>query len=58
MFGEQTGYQIVTKTRPDISQYATFEFYTWIWHWVETEEIRRVGRWLGVAENIGQVMCF
>ena len=33
IFGDQTGYQAITNIRPDISQYASFSFYQWVWHW-------------------------
>ena len=32
VFGEQTGFQVLTQRRPDISEYASFHFYSWIWH--------------------------
>ena len=57
-FSHQTGYQIITNIRPDISQYATFGFYQWIWHWDELSKQKQLGRWLGVAQSIGPVMTF
>ena len=58
VFGEQTGYQIITQLKPDISQYASFDFYSWVWHWDETLKVKKLGRWLGVAETVGPVMTF
>ena len=58
VFGEQTGYQIITQIKPDISQYASFHFYSWVWHWDETLKVKTVGKWLGVAETVGPVMTF
>jgi len=58
IFGEQTGYQIITQIKPDISQYACFHFYSWVWHWDETLKVKTVGKWLGVAETVGPVMTF
>ena len=58
LFGEQTGYQIITQCKPDISQYATFHYYSWVWHWDEVSKVKRVGKWLGVAETVGPVMTF
>ena len=58
VFGEQTGYQSITNIRPDISQYASFAFYQWIWHWDELKKQKQLGRWLGVAENVGPIMTF
>ena len=57
-FGERTGFEVITQTRPDISEYASFNFYAWIWHWDETNRTKSIGRWLGVAESIGAVMTF
>ena len=57
-YGNQPGYQRLTNLKPDISQYASFGFYEWIWHWDETEKVKQLGRWLGVAENVGPIMTF
>ena len=58
LFGEQTGYQIITQLKPDISQYASFPFYSWVWHWDEISKQKYIGRWLGGAETVGPVMTF
>ena len=58
LFGEQTGYQIITNLKPDISQYASFHFYSWVWHWDELSKQKSIGKWLGVAETIGPIMTF
>ena len=42
----------------DISQYACFHFYSWVWHWDETLKVKTVEKWLGVAETVGPVMTF
>jgi len=58
LFGDQTGYQIITQLKPDISQYASFDFYAWVWHWDEISKQKKPGRWLGVAETVGPIMTF
>ena len=30
IFGERTGFEVFTQTRPDISEYTSFTFYFWI----------------------------
>ena len=37
-FGDQTGYQIITQQKSDISQYASFDFYSWVWYWDEVSK--------------------
>ena len=32
IFGERTGFEVITQTRPDISEHASFTFYSWRWH--------------------------
>ena len=51
LFGDQTGYQIITQIKPDISQYASFDFYSLVWHWDEVSKQKTIGRWFGVAET-------
>ena len=57
-YGNQPGYQRITNIKPDISQHATFGFYDWVWHWDEVKKAKHLGRWLGVAENVGPIMTF
>ena len=57
-YGKQPGYQRITNLKPDISQHASFGFYDWIWHWDEVQKVKQLGRWLGVAENVGPIMTF
>ena len=58
IFGERTGFEVITQTRPDISEYASFTFYSWISHWDEQARFNTIGRWLGVVESVGPVMTF
>ena len=57
-FGGQTSYQIITQLKPDISQYASFDFYSWVWLWYEVSNQNSDGRWLGVAETVGPITLF
>ena len=57
-YGNQPGYQWLTNLKPDISQYASFGFYDWVWHCDEGQKVKKLGRWLGVAENVGPIMTF
>jgi hypothetical protein len=50
----RTGYEDVTGEMPDISEWVDFDFYDWIWYHdpsdtmaETTEEIRKLGKWLG-----------
>ena len=58
LYGPQPGYQRLTNLKPDISQHASFGFYDWVWHWDEAMKFKQLGRWLGVAENVGPIMTF
>ena len=58
LFGDQTGYQIITHTKLDIPQYASFGFYSLLWHRDEVSKQKAVGRWLSVAETVGPIMTF
>ncbi len=58
VYGHQPGYQRITNIKPDISQHASFGFYDWVWHWDEVSKMKLLGKWLGVAENVGPIMTF
>ena len=57
---DRTPLELLTGITPDISEYLPFDFYGW----VKYQDVRGggtendIGRWLGVAENIGQGMCY
>lgn len=56
-----TPFELVTGNTPDISEYISFEWYQPIWYYDSTsfpEPARHLGRWIGVAHNTGQAMCF
>lgn len=43
---------------PDISKYVIFKWYQWAYYWDEIEKEKKLCRWLGVASNVGQSMCY
>lgn len=46
---------------PDISEYAHFEWMEWVWYRKPSqfpEEDLQLGRWLGVAQDVGQAMTY
>ena len=58
LFGDQTGYQIIIQLKPDISQYASFYFYSWVWHWDKVSKQKVVGHSIGVAKMVGPSINF
>jgi hypothetical protein len=61
----RTGYEDVTGETPDISEWIDFDFYDAIWYHdppetgaETTSEVRKLGRWLGVANRVGTVLTY
>ena len=54
----RTPYESVMHYTLDISEYVNFHFYQWCYYWDETEKEKKLGRWLGVAHQVGQSMCY
>jgi len=57
----RTPYELVIGNTPDISEYISFSWYQPVYYLDNTnfpEEKERIGRWIGVAHNIGQALCF
>ena len=58
----RTSYEFVFGHTPDISEYIKFGFFDWVWYWDRDaeypNELKRKGRWLGVAHRDGQGMCY
>lgn len=57
----RTPYELVTGNTPDISEYLAFRWYQPVYYFDAAafpEERELIGRWLSVAHNIGQAMCF
>jgi hypothetical protein len=54
--------EVVTGHTPDISDYAQFDWYQYVWcHDPAVQfpgDARRLARWIGVAHNVGNPMCF
>ena len=47
-------YEIVHGNTPNISEYISFDWYCFVWFWDPVSfQRQRLGRWLGVAHNIG-----
>jgi hypothetical protein len=52
---------MVTSNTPDISEYLAFKWYQPVWYYDNSsfpEPTKHVARWIGVAHNVGQAMCF
>jgi hypothetical protein len=61
----RTGYEDVVGETPDISEWMDFDFYDLIWYHDPpdtmaemTTEIRKLGRWLGVANRVGSALTY
>jgi len=57
----RTPFKMVTGNTPDISEYLAFEWYQPVYYFDQTafpEQREIKGRWIGVAHNVGQAMCF
>jgi hypothetical protein len=59
----RTGYEEVTGTTPDISEFLDFDFWDLVWYWPAKHPSldandRKLGRWAGVAHRIGSDMCY
>ena len=59
----RSAFEQVTGKTPDISEYLDFDFYDLIWyhpgvHPNFDNEIRQLGRWLGVSHRVGSDMCY
>ena len=58
--GDRTGIERLTGDSIDISDWVDFEFYDLVWYWDtrDVEDKKSIGRWLGVAHNIGSALCY
>ena len=59
----KTPYEVETGDTPDCSHLLYFDFYQPVWYWDDPSAKfpvtkRKIGRWLGVARNVGQALCF
>jgi hypothetical protein len=56
--GGRTAYEFIMHYTPDISEYVTFQWYQWAYYWNEQTKEKTLCRWLGVAHNVGQSLCY
>jgi hypothetical protein len=59
----KTPLEVETGDTPDVSHLLFFDFYQPVWYWDNPnasypDARRKLGRWLGVAKNVGQALCF
>lgn len=61
----RTGYEEVVGETPDISEWLDFDMYDLIWYHDPpgtmsemTSEIKKLGRWLGVANRVGSALTY
>ncbi|MGH7955268.1 MAG: hypothetical protein ACREOZ_04835, partial [Gloeomargaritales cyanobacterium] len=59
---DRTPYEVLKGETQDISELKDFEFYEWVKFYEPnagfTEQRVTLGRWLGVAHDVGQAMCY
>ena len=60
----RTGYEEVTGDTADISKWLDFETYDLV-YWIDrpnkpdtSDDVRRLGRWLGISHRVGSDMCY
>jgi len=57
----RTPFEMVTGNTPDISEYIAFKWYQPVWYYDNSsfpDPTKHIARWIGVARNVGQAMCF
>jgi hypothetical protein len=57
----QTPDELVTGHTPDISEFAHFAWFQWVWYRDDAsflEENIHLGRWIGMATDVGQAMTY
>jgi Reverse transcriptase (RNA-dependent DNA polymerase) len=54
--------EVVEGNTPDISEYAQFDWYQYVWYHDPAvqfpDDARKIGRWVGVAHDVGSPMTF
>ncbi|KAI2501803.1 Reverse transcriptase (RNA-dependent DNA polymerase) [Fragilaria crotonensis] len=54
--------EVIEGNTPDISEYAQFDWYQYVWYHDPAvqfpEDARKLGRWIGVAHDVGSPMTF
>jgi hypothetical protein len=57
----RTLFELVTGNTLDVSEYISFSWYEPVYYYDSTSFPQRkelIGRWIGVAHNVGQALCF
>ena len=54
----RTGHEIVTGHTPDVTLYACFDWYDWVFYKDEKDNTKKIGRNLGPAEDFDAGDCF
>lgn len=55
----RTPFEITLGYSPDISEYTLFKWYQYVWYWEpESPQKQMLGRWLGVADHIGNGLTY
>jgi len=57
----RTPFEVLTGNTPDITEYISYQWYQPVWYHDHTSfpnTIKHIGRWIGVAHNVGQALCF
>jgi hypothetical protein len=54
--------EVLEGSTPDISEYAQFEWFEYVWYLDPAvqflEDAKKLGRWIGVAHDVGSPMTF
>ena len=55
----RTPFEVTLGYSPDISEYTVFKWYEYVWFWnPEDPQKQMLGRWLGVADHIGNGLTY
>jgi hypothetical protein len=54
----RTPYEHVLQYTPDISEYVVFKWFQWAYYWDHLSKEKKLCRWLGSSQNVGQAMCY
>jgi hypothetical protein len=61
ILGSRTPEERITGKTPDISEYANYSWYQWVWYRDRAsfpDPLTRLGRWVGVSNDVGQAMTY
>lgn len=57
----RTPYEVLTGNTPDVSEFIEYEWYQPVWYCKLSafpEQRKYLARWIGIAHQVGQVMCY